>query len=294
MNKRSRPAPSSRSRIFLLYAMLVTGVLTWQGIHYTGLLQILGEWQFSKIGTFFPVATQFVLVLAATLPVVAWLRFRDRRNHSPEPTDGLTRARERSARLVLLYTVVASCLAMAALVTMAIALTAFLPHGPSKALSVEGTAPIASGPVRLRGYADKSRMIEIKSNVIAGRRTIFVVPLLAYPGDRREIGYFVPVVSSKDALNVRTDPAPTVITQGFLAQHGMPEEAASLLRARGYPVRHRAALLYRSPADAAWSGLTSGILIGLLAMLFAIGAMIETRRYGRLVGSANATTTVAS
>jgi hypothetical protein len=289
MKNRSYLGPFYRNHLFMIYVTIVTAILTWQSITYTGLLRFLGEWQFSKIGTFFPVATQLSLLLTATLPVFAWLRFRERRGRtSAEPVDDLARACASSALIGLIYTIIASSLAVSALVTLGMALMAFQPQGQSRTLSVAEAAKAASGPVQLMGYADKSRMIEIEEDIVMGKRTIFVVPMLAYPGDRKEIGYFVPVVANDGKLNVRIDPAPRAITTGYLKKHGMPEEAASLLRAKGYPVRHRAALLYKSPADAAWSGLTSGILISVLAILFSVGARIEARRYRRLAGSASA------
>ena len=291
MKKRSHPGPFYQNRLFLIYVAIVTAVLAWQSIAYIGLLRFLGEWQFSKIGTFFPVATQLSLMLAATLPVFAWLRFRERRRRTgTESIDDLTRACANSALSGHIYMIMAVCLAVNALVTFIMALIAFLPQGQSRILTVAEAAPAASGPVQLTGYVDKSRMIEIEEDIVVGKRTIVVVPLLAYPGDRSEIGYFVPVVAHDGKTNVRIDPTPTAITTGYLKKHGMPEEAASLLRAKGYPVRHRAALLYRSPADAAWSGLSSGILISLLAMLFSMGALIEARRLRRLTGSRDANT----
>lgn len=280
MEKETHRIPKDRNREILIYCILATAVITWQSTTYSGIVRPIGEWQFTHIGRFFPVATLFSLLVIAMLPILVWQRWRSRREQYRDA--GLTMACTLSRRTGFTYAVVASCLATVAIVTLVLAAIAFLPGAAPRALAAGNQPPADSGQVRMSGYVDKSRILEIHEDAILTERTSYVAPILAYPGDRSEIRYFVPVIAQLGTP--AGQPATMVpVTQGYLKLHGMPEEAANLLRARGHAVARRPALLYRTAAEAAWTGLAFGLLSGLVALVFAAGALIESRRTRRLI-----------
>lgn len=279
------PRPALTGRPTLLYGTLVTALVTWQSVTFSGVVQWLGEWQFARVGRFFPVTTIMALLLVAALPVLGWSRWR-RRGATTAHRDALALAISRSRRAGSLYALAASCLAIAAAVVLAFALPAFLPQGPTQILAAADPRRPVSGPVQLTGFVDRSRVLRIREDAIVVGRTVYVAPLVGYPGDRSEVRYFVPIYPRSDTAAAVPDPTAPALTRGYLRVRGMPDEAANLLRAQGYSVSRRAALLYRTPAEAAWSGLVTGLATALLALVFAAGAVTETRRHRRLAAAA--------
>lgn len=282
MEKETSRGLTDRNRAILLYCALFTAIITWQSVTYSGIVRSIGEWQFAHFDRFFPVATLFALLVIAMLPALAWQGWRSRRERPQQTSAALTSTLSR--RTGFIYAIAASCLATVAIVTLVLAAMAFLPGGPARALAAGDRVQADSGAVRITGYVDKSRILEIREDAILTERTSYVAPILAYPGDRSEIRYFVPVIAQPGARSLQ--PATMIpVTEGYLKQHGMPEEAANLLRARGNPVSRRPALLYRTSAEAAWSGLVFGLLSGLVALVFAAGSVMESRRTRRLAGT---------
>lgn len=246
-------------------------------LEYSGLVNRLGEWQFSHFGFYLPMISVLGWVGLAALIVwaVTWLLRRSRR---APPRPSAIRGRRTILRNGLIALgFVAGMVALAGAVNLST-----LP-GTEQAdrLIVPATlGPGAEGNARLQGFHVAGPVARYTQGVLFWRNDTYLVPLAGgAPGSRQPVQLFAQVTPYE--VETRLPSA----YQGILRQAAVPRELYPLFATQGVMIDNGAAVLFR---DAFSMALPTLLLIGEAALVaivaFITAAVVHRRRRRRRPG----------
>lgn len=284
------------------WAIIVALFFLWQAVTYRGLAAMAAEWQFDRLGRYYPVLTLLLLAAMFGSPVLYLLRSRARPEPQaadqagPTPTPAMSNEAEaKSARfLKLLYGAATALLACA--VAIVLAMVVMLPGtgGPPATITVgsAGALQPAAGPVTLIGHVAYDRTAAFEENFLAFRRDFRFAPMMpalpegvmpAQPEgatppqpNGEAVRYFVELTPD--------GPAPSAASrhQGMLVRDALPGELLLLYQYAGFDIARPHYVLFASATSMRWPYLeTAGEFAGW-ALLVLFAALIQRRRLVRI------------
>lgn len=273
------------------WAGLVSVFLLWQAITYSGLIALIGEWQFNVLGKYFPAFTYILLVFLLVVP--GWLLFRRPRARGDREIFAVRTLRSARGFERLLFGVAAGLAgaALIAVVTIALLPTA---NGPRQQIALDAppvTKP-SEGATTLTGTILFERTAAFDEEFLLLRRHWRFAPLVA-PGSADEnYQYFVEL----PAVTKPGQPysVPRAMT-GVLRHGGLPGEVIRLYRYAGARVEEPYYVLFADAGSVRWPHWQVAAQLALGSVLFAALALWQRRRVRKLteaVAKINETVTV--
>jgi len=259
----------------VLWGATVLAVLTWQAATYRGLVARAAEWQYAKLGTYFPIPTIIFFLLLFTLPLLMLLTARIRRRRQlmeAGPVETGSRLETAWAVNKLLLGVTAAPLIVAALL-LAMAMT--IHDGPARQILPSSDAGI-EGPVRIKAILRLNRLSSYRPALSITGRPIFFAPLTEDDATGPTLRYFAEV----DQI---TPAAPkSVEIQGVAAANALPGTVRRLYLDAGYRVADRTYVVYRDAATARRRYTDPLPVLLVIALIFGAVTVVHRRSVRRL------------
>jgi len=278
-----------RWRLLFAWAGLVAVLLLIRVARYTGIVGVLGEWQFGQLYRYFPVVTMMLIILLLTLPVWLVLVLIQRRRvaraaRGQNDAILLPVAQEHSITAARRFEWFFWIVALAALPVAAEAgwqLWSLPPAtGAERTIVVADVSPNGyQGPARLVGAVDLERIALLRDRLLFAERVIYVAPVLP-PGGEGPARYFT-TVRPVNAKATRFAP----IGSGVLLSDGVPHELLSLYRGLGVTTAEQAALLLPDAAAMQWRYWMAIIQALVVAVVAAVFGLLARRSRRRLVAT---------
>jgi hypothetical protein len=272
------------------WAGLVSVFLLWQAITYSGLIALIGEWQFNVLGRYFPAFTYILLVVLLVVP--GWLLFRRPRARGDREIWATRTLRSARGFQRLLFGVAAG-LGLAALIS--VITIAFLPtaNGPRQEIALQAlpVTKLREGATTLRGTVQFERTAAFDEEFLVFRRHWRFAPMVSAGTDNDDYQFFVelpPITKPGQVYSV-----PRAMT-GVLRHGGLPGEVIRLYRYSGARVEEPYYVLFADGASVRWPHWQVAAQLALGAILFAGLGLWQRRRFHRLnetIDKANATLT---
>ena len=278
-----------RDRYWLvgLVMIAISLFLLWQIVQYEGLVNRLGEWQFSRIGEFFPAITLalIVIIIGAWIALILKILYSRKKETDADAVDGdavdgeatddgiyIIRRLRGAARAFFVF-------AGVALVLTFIAATDVLgligKDKPAQTVTLAQTAPSEwpEGPVHIKGVTSGGPIGRLTQNMFFFRRTYFYLPV-----ESRQGGIDLVVELTPDEARNHTVESNRT---GYLRQDGFPRETAEMYRNANYPVASSVTILYLDAASARWRPLMLTLSLAIATILLSIIGLLFRRAWRR-------------
>jgi hypothetical protein len=276
------PRPTTRLwRLVATWLLLSLCVLLWWAARYSNWFERAGEWQFTRIGRYYPAMTLWILLLCLVMPLslLVWAsnraRAHDTRAEVADPEGTLLQvqaASRRWRRMFQALTIVTATITMAALVSVL-----WLPDESNATIRIvrAGTVPPMQGLGQIKGRWRVGQVAWLEENFLFARRTLFVAPV-RFEGAARRDSWLLTVMDP-----IGTDRfEPTV--RGVLVRKGLPKELRNLYRSAGIAIDPDAFLLMRDAAQVRWRSLVLALQASILTTVAATGWLLLRRQERRL------------
>lgn len=256
----------------ILWVTLVIAFFVWQSAYYLGMIARVAEWQFASIGTYYPGLTVALFIALFGAPI--FYLFSRRANPGEAESNNARLQGFRFFRAIAVLAV-GSALVAAGLVGFA-----FLPvNAKREPLAIDATkpvpGPIAPGPATLTGPIRYDRTVTAKTDVLTSSHAIRFAPVIA-PGAKAPALTFFVQVNSADVTPVNGS------VKGVLRQDSLRGDVAQLFRDAGYNVTSPYYVLYRDEASVRAPWLIAAMQVGVVALVFALGAVFQWFRVRKL------------
>ena len=268
-------------------AMIVIALfLLWQIVHYEGLINRLGEWQFSRIGEFFPAITLalIVVIIGALLALILKALYSRRKKSDKDIVDSdvpdeefaedgtyILRRLRGAARAFFTFAGVALILTFIA-ATDVLGLTGKDTEVRTFTLTQSTPSEWPEGPAHLEGVTSGGPIGRLTQSMFFFRRTYYYLPVESRKGG---IDLVVELTPS-EAQNHTIESNRT----GYLRQDGFPQEIAEMYRNANHPVASSVTILYLDAASARWRPLMLALSLAIATILLSIIGLLF-RRAGR-------------
>ena len=272
-----RPSGTRAWRIAAAWGLACAVVLLWWTTRYDGWIARAGEWQFARLGSFFPALTLAALVLLLGVPAALAAGLRARR----PVADPVERMRAGVRRWRRIFAIAA--LAGSAVVTVVLLSLATLPGAGGPALVIVGPAvPAAEGLAQLRGRWSPGRIARLDEDYGLMRRRLWVAPVVF-------AGQAAAPVRLLTTLMPDAEGRPVPVARGVLVRRGVPAELRRLYRAAGVTIAPDALLLLPDRAAVRWRTLALAAQAAVATLIALAGWALlrrQERRIDRLVAAA--------
>lgn len=268
------------------WAIIVALFFFWQAVTYRGFAAMAAEWQFDRLGRYYPVLTLLLLVAVFASPVLYLLRSPDERKPDaadqgePTPTPVTPDSAEaKSARfLKLLYGAAATLLACA--VAVVLAMVVMLPSTTQTSVTIPvGSASAlqpATGPATLVGQVAYDRTAAFEEDFLAFRRGVRFAPMVSAQADGQAMRYFVELAPDEAASSAATR------HQGILVSDALPGELLLLYQYAGFDIARPHYVLFASTTSMRWPYLETAGEFACWALLVLCAALIQRRWVARI------------
>lgn len=272
-----------------LWVLVCGAALLWWAVNYRFLFERFGEWQFARLGRYYPTLTMIAFMLLFTVPIgiVIWWRTRRRYRHeersagSDDHADrALARVRLASDRYRLFF---AASAIIAAVLAIGVGWTAWTMPDARGDLTIirAGSPDLTEGPARFEGGWRTGRVARFEENLGVARRTIFVAPVYLN-GQANRAARFVTTVEPVAGGRYASDDS------GILIRNGVPSELKALYREAGVALESDSYMLMRDEAQVRWRGWALAGQLAVLALL-AAAAWLMFRRQAKRLGQRRTT-----
>ncbi len=270
--------PSKRQRRGLLRTtavalwIAIVGVVTlWQSINYSGVVAVLGEWQFDTIGIYYPTLTA-VLVIGILSSPMFLLLMNPLRIGRGRPEAILLRSARSFYRALLAIVGGLALLAVAMLVAM---LSLPADTGPTQSIVLDRplVALPREGPTTINGDVVYARIAALDTDQLFAKRTARYAPVVAPGAQDNNLQFFVEL---RPVDNI-TRRGSTSVT-GILRRGALPGEIVQLYRYAGYRVEQPFYVLYSDLAALRRPYFVVAGQLAFAALLAAIVALLQGRR----------------
>lgn len=262
-------------RITALWAAIVLAVLTWQAVTYRGLVARAAEWEYARIGTYFPVATVLWLTALFTLPLVLLLgirvRRRERRLTEADRGAAFALGNARAVQKLLIGLTVAPLIVAAVLAGVAIDIRG----GTPRTVVLGGNGGV-EGPVRIRGVLRLNRLAVARPSLVMPQAPVYYAPLTVDGAAAPTLQYFAQVPQTAPAAATPTE------LQGIAVKNGVPGPIRQLYLDAGYRLADPVYAVYPDVATARRPYLENLPMLLVAALVFGITAGIHRRTVRRL------------
>jgi hypothetical protein len=278
MNRTRRRRQMAVAKIAILSAWiaLVAVVLLWQATQYTGVMAVLGEWQFNAIGRHYPTFNYAFLVFVLSLPgYILFLRPR-RRATTDLPGTGTVRS-----AILFMRAIFGTAAGLGAACLVVLIATLFLPGdaGPVQRIALN-QAIIAlphEGLTQLSGHIIYERTAGFDEELVAVRRSSRYAPMVA-PGDTTtDLQFFVQLPPVEGSAREGTS-----TMTGILKRNGLPGAIVRLYRYAGYDLANPHFVLFADAATMRWPYLITAFQLAFGGLVMAAAGLWQRRRIGRL------------
>lgn len=265
---------------FAIWTAVVSLFLLWEATSYSGVMSLIGEWQFNAIGRHYPTFNYVVLVFVLLLP--GYLLFmRPRRVEAADRSD---QAMLRSA-LVFLRAATATAITLAVgMLVMLIALL-LLPRdsGPRQLIDLARPVPsaLAEGPTTLTGQVLYERTAGFDQDMLIARKQFRFTPVVAPGFNGDNLKFFVQLPPEDGSIAGAAAPVSTPLS-GVLKRNGLPGEVLRLFRYAGFEIDDPPYVLFVEPGAMRWPYLALLVQFLIGAFLAAIVGNVQWRRYRRI------------
>lgn len=259
------------------WVVVCLAALTWWAAHYAGWFARAGEWQFARFGSYYPVLTLALLLLALGVPALVGARVGTRR--APESPIARTQASVRRWRRLLGVL----ALAGAAMTLGVLASILTLPgsgNAPLRIVDPRAIPAPGEGLAELRSDLRIGPAARLDESYVVARRRLWVAPL-----SERLLTTMEP-----DGMEPDGDGPLRPAMRGVLVRAGVPAELRLLYARAGIAIAPDAALLMRDDAAVRWRSLVLAAQFALLTLAMAAGWAV-LRRQGRRIEAAVARAT---
>ncbi|UYY57041.1 hypothetical protein [Sphingomonas sp. S2-65] len=257
-------------RLLLAWLAVVAAFFAWQTAEYQGLVARFAEWQFSRFGGFYPLASLLLLVFLFGAPVLYTLSARAHRQNG---NIGTPFSQARALFRFLAW--VALTMGLAASVALLLAVTASMGSGAPVTLdlaSARGVIP-DNGPATLKGTVLLDRVATMGADTPLGGWEVRFVPVVGGRGG--PIRFFV---QTREPLGKATAASVT----GSLQRNGLRGDLIPLFTNAGYRVSTPHYVLYTDARAMRVPYLWTALQYGLVALVFGLAAWFQHRRSRRL------------
>ncbi|TPG16483.1 hypothetical protein EAH87_14785 [Sphingomonas koreensis] len=259
-------------RALMVWLIAVFVFFCWQSGNYLGLIDRAGEWQFSRIGSYYPIVTLALFVFLFGAPIVYIFTRRANPDLSVQDNAAL-----RAIRLLRLFVGVAGCFIVAAI---AVAVSGALVSARGFPVDVRvGSAAAArphNGPTRLSGNILFDRTATAGVSIFGHRHEIGFAPVVAAGGAQSDVRFFV-------ASHRPKREAMSATVTGTLRRDALRGDVLQLFRNVGFRVSDPYYVLYTDIGDARRSYFLTAVQLGAIALIAALAALYQRRRV-RLAG----------
>lgn len=269
--------------ITIVWLGAVTALFGWQAASYRGLVEVLAEWQYARLGHYYPGTTFVLLCLFFSIPLlflllVLWRRWKREETKSADPRTAVLGFSRRLQRFCAVTAVLAAAVAFGSFM---VALLLPGDDGPVHlidARALEPDAVLPEGRAALRGRADLNAIVRFDEQALLLHRRLYFAPLAS--GDDTVAERARIFVEVQEMANLKSPFVP--VMSGVLARGALPGDVRNLYRSAQMPLPDRSWLLYRNAAQLRWRYFMIAAQLGVIAVLLGLVARIEARRRRRL------------
>lgn len=255
---------------------------------YRSFVSRAGEWQFARLGRYYPAATITLTVLLALIPLSLLALFisRERRRRQgelareqvadePVEQDPIARVIVSTRHSNRFFGILSVVLAFSAFGALIIAARAPTSEGPIRVIEVAGAPGTAQGHARYASPTYIGRIARIYENVAFASRTLWVAPVYA-AGKEGPALYWTEVIPTDRPSRFRR------IESGVFVRGGLPPEVEPLYRSIGITVPDAAGLLMLDSARPRWRMTALAVQVGVVSLLSLAIALILRRQLKKL------------
>lgn len=258
------------------WTALVAAILVWQTIRYNGVVGWLAEWQFRAFDRFFPVATIVLLTALLTLPFVAVIFIRLRREYrrGGATLESMLTERAALASVFLKFGIITSALIAAALFFVGLAQGSIAEKPVALNLNrpagQDADRPFAEGKVKLKATVLLDRVGYYREGFIFTSRELWVAPVVT-DAQAKAFTTFVQIKRSK-----AEEPQAMEIV-GYLKNESVPGGLARLYSNAGYTVVGKPNLIYADLRSVRWPYWSAAGDFAVLLLLLSMAAVFHNR-----------------
>lgn len=278
LNRQKRTA----SIVSALWLALIGGMFVWQAAQYRGVVELLAEWQYRVLDSYYPGITIALLCLFFSVPLlvlllILWRRWRRQNERAGDPVAVMLDASRRLQRLCTFLALTAGGVAVVVWLLARLLPSEGMPVHLIDVRSAQA-AVIPEGSASVVGPVDLGALVRFEEKVLLFHRRLYFAPVrYRLHGKTLPARVFVQVEERAD-LPKQFLP----VMSGVLARGVLPGDVDQLYRNIRYPVVERPWLLYRDSGTLRWRYHMLSAQMCVVALLFALGAWREGRRRRRI------------
>lgn len=269
--------------ITALWLGTVMALFGWQASAYRGFVEVLAEWQYARLGHYYPGITFVLLCLFFSIPllvvvVVLWRRWKRQDSNSPDPRAAVLGFSRRLQRFCAIAALLAAGVALGSLM---VALLLPGEGGQARIVDIGALKPdavVPEGRATLRGSADLNAIVRFDEQALLMHRRLYFAPLVSGGNTGGSPAHFF--VEVREMAHLKSPFVP--VMSGVLARDALPGDVRSLYRGARFELADRPWLLYRSAAQLRWRYYMIAAQLGVVAILLGLAARFEARRRRRL------------
>ena len=266
-----------------LWFGLVAALFAWQASAYRGFVEMLAEWQYARLGHYYPGITFVLLCLFFSIPLLLWLvvlwrRWKREETKTADIRGAVLGFSRRLQRFCAVTAILAAAVALGSLMVLLL-----LPDdaGAPRVVDVGALGPdavVPEGRATLRGHADMSAIVRFDEQALLMHRRLYFAPLRSSGhAERDDARFFVEV---REMAHLKSPFVP--VMSGVLARGALPGDVRNLYRGARVHLDDRPWLLYRDAAQLRWRYYMIAAQLGVIAVLLGLAARLEARRRRRL------------
>lgn len=269
--------------IAMVWLGAVAALFAWQASAYRGFVEVLAEWQYARLGHYYPGITFVLLCLFFSIPlliliVLLWRRWK---RQEAKIADLRAEVLGFSRRLQRFCAVTAFLAAGVAFGSLMVGLLLPGDGGPTRVVDVRALQPnavVPEGRATLRGSADLNAIVRFDEQALLMHRRLYFAPLTSEGGTAEKPARFF--VEVREMAHLKAPFVP--VMSGVLVHGALPGDVRNLYRSAQLPLDDRPWLLYRNAAQLRWRYFMIAAQLGVVAILLGVAARFEARRRRRL------------
>ena len=281
---------SRRDRLWIWLARLWIGAIivfsVWETINYTGAVAFFAEWQYDKLGSFYPAITCLLMILFLSLPLLLIARWRQKYSKgqanpesAPLSADRMAASRWRNGFIV------AALITACAILVIGI-FTFFLPDDsePVRLLTVtEATTPSMLGATELHGKVLYDKIAVFNEDTLLSHSRDRFAPVVAEGANQANFRYFVELPSDSQGRRAHDN-----AYRGVLRRGGLPGDLEKIYKYAGYKISDDYYTLFSSRSSMQREYLMYMTELTVLLIFFVVMQFIFQRRIQKIEKSAPA------